>query len=351
MCYPRMEINTEKYRHNVRRMQAMLSRNGIDMMAVTKVFCAASPLVRVLNEESVGYLADSRLENLKDMHTNAQKVLLRLPSPSRADDTVRYSDISLNSEWATIQKLDEAAKHLQKVHKVILMIDVGDLREGVYYKEDIKELTRKIEGLSNILLYGIGTNMTCYGGVLPTHETIMKLVGIVKEVEHFLGRKLSVVSGGNSSHLPFLESSPSCINNLRIGEALVLGRETSYGHTLEGFYDDVFTLKAEIIELKEKPSLPEGDIGMNAFGKKTEFEDKGRRRRAIIALGKQDVDFSELVAKDKTLIVLGSSSDHIIVDVTDSENDYEVGDVLSFNLTYGSILSLMTSPYVVKHYV
>lgn len=351
MIYPKIEIDVEKYRHNVKKTKAMLAEKSINMMAVTKVFCAVKPLVDILNEEDVRYLADSRLENLKTIETNALKVLLRLPSLSSVKETLDYADISLNSEWITIEKLNEEAKQMNKVHKVILMIDVGDLREGVFYKENLKNLVKDIEALGNIELYGLGTNVTCYGGVLPTSETTQKLDRIVNDVENQIGRRLKIVSGGNSSHLAFLKSTPTSINNLRIGEALVLGRETSYGKTLEGLHDDVFTLKAEIIEIKDKPTHPEGEIGMNAFGKTPEFEDKGIRQRAIISLGKQDVDFTELIPKDKKISILGSSSDHIILDVTDSEIRYEVGDILTFKLTYGSILSLMTSPYVEKVYV
>ena len=351
MVYPKIEISVEKYRHNVKKTKTMLADKSINMMAVTKVFCAVKPLVDVLNEESIQYLADSRLENLKKIDTNALKVLLRLPSLSSVEETVKHADISLNSEWTTINKLNETAKRLEKIHKIILMIDVGDLREGVFYKENVSDLVKNIEQLNNIELYGLGTNVTCYGGVLPTSETTQKLVQLVKDVEKKIERKLTIISGGNSSHLAFLESTPSSINNLRIGEALVLGRETSYGKILEGLHEDVFILKAEIIELKEKPTYPEGEIGMNAFGKTPEFEDKGNRRRAIISLGKQDVDYTELIPKDRSISILGSSSDHIILDVTNSEFSYKVGDVLTFNLTYGSILSLMTSPYVEKDYV
>lgn len=350
MIYPRIEIKIEKYRHNVKKTKALLAEKAINMMAVTKVFCAVKPLVDVLNEESITYLADSRLENLKKIKTDALKVLLRLPSHSSVRETVEYADISLNSEWKTIKHLNEEAKSMNKIHKIILMIDVGDLREGVFYKEDLQDIVMNIEALKNIELYGLGTNVTCYGGVLPTSETTQKLDASVKHVETITGRKLPIVSGGNSSHLAFLETTPTSINNLRIGEALVLGRETSYGKILEGLHDDVFTLKAEIIELKKKPTYPEGEIGMNAFGKTPEFEDKGIRQRAIISLGKQDVDYTELIPKDDNVTILGSSSDHIILDVTDSETRYEVGDILAFKLTYGSILSLMTSPYVEKDY-
>ncbi|MFW5865406.1 MAG: alanine/ornithine racemase family PLP-dependent enzyme, partial [Candidatus Izemoplasmataceae bacterium] len=141
------------------------------------------------------------------------------------------------------------------------------------------------------------------------------------------------------------------INNLRIGEALVLGRETSYGKQINDLYKDIFTLEADLIEVKLKPSIPEGRIGMNAFGETPIFSDLGLMKRGIIALGRQDVDFHEIIPVDESIRLIGSSSDHIIVDLTHASLDYQVGDRLLFNVTYGSLLSLMTSKYVTKTYL
>ncbi len=350
--YPRIVIDVEKYRHNVRVMKERLATHGMSMMAVTKVFCANEELIKILNEEKVDYIADSRVKNLKTMNTSIPKVLLRLPSLHEVHDVVRYADVSLNSEWQTIKALNAAAKAAGKTHKVVVMVDLGDLREGVYYKDDVQSFLQKVETLKHIELHGLGTNLTCHGGIIPREDTLEKLVKIVKTAEKNLGRKLSMVSAGNSSHLHLFENGTDMptLNNLRIGEAMVLGRETAFGNKVDGLYDDVFTLEADIIELKEKPSYPEGEIGMDAFGKKPSFEDKGPMLRAILAIGKQDVDHHELIPIDQNIEAIGSSSDHVIVNMTNTDKSYAVGDTLTFKLTYGSLLSLMTSPYVVKHY-
>ena len=141
---------------------------------------------------------------------------------------------------------------------------------------------------------------------------------------------------------------PKKINNLRLGESLIFGRETAYGKDLKGCFYDSVKLEVEIIELKEKQSYPIGNIGFNAFGEKPEFVDRGKRKRAILAIGKQDVDSSNLEAIDKKIIMLGASSDHLVLDVTDSDKEYEVGDIVEFKLDYGSLLQLTTSPYVKK---
>lgn len=321
-------------------------------MAVSKVFCADQKLIDVYNEEQVDYIGDSRIENFKHMNTQIPKVLLRLPSHGEIDEVIHHCDISLNSELSTIRLLNYAAGTHGIKHQVILMIDLGDLREGIYDENELFETVKQVLDMDHVILRGIGTNLTCYGGVIPTQDNLGKLIEIKERIEVQFDTSLDIISGGNSSSLDLLINGrfPKGINNLRLGESIVLGRETAYGDFIDNTYNDVFTLEADIIELKQKPSVPIGQIGMDAFGKVPEFEDRGNRFRALLALGKQDVDHRELIPFD-TIKPIGSSSDHIIVDVSESINSYEVGDIISFRLTYGSILSLMTSKYVTKDYI
>lgn len=349
--YPRIVINKEKFKHNLKILLDISHNKGLSVMGVSKVFCADQYLVDVYNELNIDYIADSRLENLTSMNTNIEKVLLRLPSISSAEGVVRNCDISLNSELLTIKHLNKFAISEGVKHGIILMIDLGDLREGIFNEDELFDTISGILSLSNITLKGIGTNLTCYGGVIPSKEVLEKLLNYKNKIEDKFDISLDIVSGGNSSSIDLLlnDLMPKGVNNLRLGESIVLGRETAYGSFIDNTYSDVFTLETEIIELKEKPSIPVGEIGMNAFGKVPVFIDKGSILRAIISLGKQDVDHNEIIPFD-SIDILGSSSDHIILDISNSKNIYQIGDIIKFKLTYSSILSLMTSKYVEKHY-
>ncbi len=351
--FPRIVINKEKYRHNVNTIQSLASQHGLSTMAVTKSFCAAKPLIDVLKEERVDYIADSRIKNLNKFSTNIPKVLLRLVSLYDVDKAVNSVDISLNSEIKVIRALNEASQKYNRQHGIILMLDIGDLREGVYYKQELYDIISEILSMDNIVLKGLGTNLTCYGGIIPREKTLKKLIDIVYAVEKDFNINIELVSGGNSSHLHLLNKDIHIdrINNLRIGEAMVLGRETAFGEQIEGLYDDVFTLEVDIIEYRKKPSIPDGDVGMDAFGKTPHFEDLGVINRAILAVGQQDVDFRELRPMDNNIRLMGSSSDHVIAAIMQYPEQYKVGDVLKFKLTYGSLLALMTSEYVEKYYV
>ena len=349
--FPRVIINLEKYRHNLRILLDSCHENGMSVMAVSKVFCADHNLIDIMIEEEVDYIADSRIHNLANIICPMPKVLLRLPSYGEVDEVVKHSDISLNSELSTIKLLNEASLLLNKRHGVIVMIDLGDLREGIFNESELYSTIEGILELDNIDLKGIGVNLTCYGGIIPTRDTLQRLVDYKTNIEEKFDIELEIISGGNSSNIDLMFNGeiPHQINNIRLGESLVLGRETAFGDFIDNTYDDVFTFEADIIEMKEKPSYPIGQIGMNAFGKVPQFDDKGLMLRAILAVGKQDVDYTELIPFD-TIKAIGGSSDHIILDLSDATNVYEVGDTVLFKLTYSSILSLMTSKYVRKTY-
>jgi predicted amino acid racemase len=350
--YPRIVIDLKKFKHNVETMLDLCHQNMHSMMAVSKVFCAEEPLIDILNETQVEYIADSRVQNLKKIRTTKPKVLLRLPQLSELDDVVQYSDMSLNSEKETLIALNQSAKKYNKIHGILLMLDLGDLREGVFDPEERLELIKYIETMSHLNLLGIGTNLTCYGGVIPTEKTLEKLIQFKEEAEKAINKPLPIISGGNSSNIALLQQRriPKGINNVRLGESIVLGRETAYGNPIQDMYDDVFLLEASVIENKIKPSVPIGTLGMNAFGETVSFKEKGLLKRAILAIGKQDVNHRDLIPVD-SVVVLGSSSDHLILDVSNAKKTYAIGDTITFKLTYGSVLSLMTSPYVEKVYV
>lgn len=339
-----------KLLHNTEEVLRLCQENHItSSIVVVKVLAGYLPVVKKIANYDFAYLGDSRLDNLIRFKNIAKKkALLRLPSLDEVDKVVEYADLSLNSEIETIIALDKAAKKKHKFHEILLMFDLGDLREGIFYQDDYLSIVEKIITLKSIKLIGIGTNLTCYGGIVPTNENLNILVEIKKKIESHFNIKLAIVSGGNSSsfHLLTTHTMPKAINNLRYGEVLFMGRETSFGKTLPNLYSDVFMLQAEIIEVKTKPSYPIGKIGFNSFGEEPVIVDKGIMRRGILAIGKQDVILENLTSRNKNITIIGGSSDHLLVDLTKSE--YVLGDVMDFNLNYPALLHLMNSKYVDK---
>jgi predicted amino acid racemase len=348
--YPRIEAYLSRIENNCRRTVELCRPYGIEVTAVTKGFCAYPEIAQSLVKGGVKALADSRIDNLKKLRDlNAEKVLLRIPMISELDDVIDFADMVLISEIRTAEILGEKASQKGVSQRVMAMVDIGDLREG-FWLDEILTAFEQLLKIKGIEVAGLGTNLSCYGGVVPREENLGVLVGFADQIKKKFGVDLGIISGGNSSsmHLVYNGGIPARINNLRIGEAILLGRETIFGIERDNYHNDTFVLRAEIVEVKEKPSIPIGEIGVDAFGKVPVFTDRGVRKRAIIAVGKQDIQPDTLVPYDKGIIVLGGSSDHTILDVSDCEDDYRVGDILSFDLTYGGMLGGMTSPYVEK---
>ena len=172
---------------------------------------------------------------------------------------------------------------------------------------------------------------------------------ITRDVEERFGLTLEFVSGGNSANYSWFISTENIgrINNLRLGESIYLGCETLYRKPIPGLFTDAFTLITEVIESKIKPSVPYEEVCQDAFGNVTEFQDRGQIRRAILGVGLQDVLVSGLTPRSD-IDILGTSSDHIIVNA--KQIDLKVGNEVEFDLNYGALLSVMTSPYVIKKY-
>ena len=345
--YPRIVINKDKLRNNVKYLKKLCNSHGIKISAVTKVFCCDPIISNIYIKEGIKTIADSRLENLAKIESNlVTKMLLRIPMLSEIKRVSEIADVTLISEIKVIRALN---KITQKIFGIIIMIDLGDLREGIFSKEELFNVVSEVLTLKNINLIGFGTNLSCYGGILPTKENMNQLVTIVKEVESKFNINVEIISGGNSGVLSIIDILPKRINQLRMGASLACGIGLN-DIPLKGTSQSAFTLEAEVVEVKTKVSIPIGKRGLDAFGNTPVFEDKGNIIRAICAIGKQDVAVGDLIPIEKGIEILGASSDHLILNVTDSPKLINVGDIIRFKLGYGGTLSLMTSPYVHKSY-
>jgi ornithine racemase len=351
LLLPRIEIALSQIRHNARMLSELYGQKEISLMGVSKAILGDTSIAKAMIQGGVKFIADSRLENIQKMKNagiSTQFVLLRT-ALSQAESAIINVDISLNTELETVKELSHYANVHNKIHQIIIMVELGDLREGIL-PCDLSQFIKKTLDLSNIKIIGIGCNLACYGGIKPDNQNMRKLSELADAIEKEFQINLEIISGGNSANYEWYESAQKVgrINNLRLGESILLGRETVNRKAIPGLYTSAFKLIAEVIESKEKPSLPFGEICQNAFGNVPTFLDRGIRRRVIIALGRQDILVSGL-RPNKDLEILGSSSDHIVLD--SNNYDLKVGSEVKFNLDYGGLLSAMTSPFIKKQFI
>ena len=348
---PRIEISLSKIQENARILSKLYGQKGISLTAVSKAVLGEPAVAEAMLKGGVKGIADSRIENIERMQragVSARFVLLRT-ALSQAESVVLYADVSLNTELETLKALSFQAKLQDKTHQVIIMVEMGDLREGVA-PADLFPLVSQALTLPNLKVVGIGCNLACYGGVMPDASKMRGLSGLAIRLEEEFRIGLEIVSGGNSANYNWVQGTEDLgrVNNLRIGESILLGRETLARKAIPGLHQDAFQLVAEVIEAKWKPSLPYGQIGQDAFGLIPAFEDRGLIQRLILAIGRQDTSTSGL-QPEGNLEILGASSDHLILD--GKNNPIQVGDEIRFSLDYGALLSAMTSPFVHKQLI
>ena len=233
------------------------------------------------------------------------------------------------------------------------MIEMGDLREGVMGEELIQFYCDVLE-LPNIEILGIGTNLNCLSGVMPTQDKLIQLSLYKQLIEAKFNVSIPWVSGGTSVAVPLIlkNARPMAVNHFRIGEALFFGKDLFTGDTIENMHNDVFKLYAEIIEITQKPNVPNGELGENVAGNSFSIENiedfGGTSLRAILDIGLLDMQPQYLEVEDENITIVDASSDMLVVDISNSKNQYSVGDLISFKVRYMGALQLLNSEYIEK---
>lgn len=358
MTYPNLIIRLDYIEENAKSISSICGAKGIDVCGIVKGVHSEPKVAQAMLKGGVKQIGDARIGNLKRLKQAGIEVpllLTRIPMLSEVEALVKYTDISLNSELKTIKEIDATCIKLRKKHKVVLMCDLGDLREGYIDQKSLIETALKIEAMQGVILAGVGTNLGCYGSIKPTCKNLNELVDIAGAIEHKIGRPLEIVSGGASSTLPLILEGcvPKGINHLRIGESILLARDLPdlWKVPLPGTHQDTVVIEAEIVELKRKPSHPIGEIFIDAFGNTPIYEDRGWETRAIVALGRQDFAMmDQLIPTDDEVELIGCSSDHLIVALPE-QTVHEIGDVLQFEMYYGPMLFLSGADHIHKTYV
>ncbi len=363
MAYPRLVVDLERFEDNIRYMVDDLSHCGIHVMGVNKVFNGELAPAQSLVAGGIDVVAESSLRNLANLRgLSCRKALLRSPGLSEAQATVELADVSLNSELAVIKALGEAARATGKVHQVLLMVDMGDIREGIWFENRpaILAALQQILAAPGLELYGLGTNFNCYGTVMPTRENGEAFVTLARSLEAELQITFPYLSGGNctSYHLIDKGIMPEGINELRIGSLPQFGIEyvdvkylAGYHHSrkpVECLSSELFLLQAEIIECNSKPTVPVGTLDKDAFMQTKSFIDRGVRRRAILNFGFQDIPGTNIQPVDERLQVLGQSSNHTLIDIQAAGDEYKLGDILAFELDYTALMFACNSPGIFK---
>lgn len=353
-----LTINTEKILGNIRKLNKYLAEHNIEWTLVTKMLCGNKPVLEKIlfdpDIKNIHSLGDSRLSNLraiKEIKSDIVTMYIKPPAPNIVPGIIKYCDISLNSSYSTIEKLDREADKQGKRHRIIVMIEMGELREGIV-RDDILKFYEKVFNLKNIDIIGIGTNLGCMYGVEPTYDKLIQL-GLYKNlIDVKFGTSLKLISGGTSITLPLIEKNkvPAAVNHFRVGEAALLGVSPLDGKKFRNLSTNTIEFSAEILEISKKEAVPDGVIGAGNVGHTVEFDESENREsyRCIVDFGQLDVDVNNIIPKDDSIEFVGITSDMTVYDLGNNESGYKMGGQIQFRPNYTSIARLMNSRYMSK---
>lgn len=348
-------LNSNKLKYNYHFLDQLFAEHHIEWAVVAKLLCGNEKFLQCLLEFSDKEICDSRLTNLKHIKNLSPKtktVYIKPPAKRLAKSIVKYADVSFNSEIETVKALSKEAVLQNKTHKIVIMVEMGELREGVMVR-NLSHFFRKVKKLPSIDIVGIGTNLNCLNGILPDEKKLIKLHRFKEIIEETHQTRIPYISAGSSVTIPliFQNKIHSGINHFRIGESLFFGTDVYNDSTISGMYQDVFTLTAEIIEIAQKPMVPAGEAGTNLTGETPmhDVSNTGKTSvRAIVDVGVLDIDHSQIEPITKGIRIIGASSDMMILDLSDNPNNLKVGDTVDFSMSYLAVLRAMNSEYVDK---
>lgn len=345
MSTPRIEVDLGKIRHNTQTVVRRLKRRGIAVTGVTKAVCAHPEIARAILDGGAVGLAESRLSNVKRLRKAGMTcpvTLIRTPMLSQADEIVQFCEASYNTEMLIIAALAAAAIRKDKIHGIILMVEMGDLREGIL-PENLATIAQQVMNMPGVALKGIGANFACLSGRAPDATKMAALSALALETEGVCGPFLETVSGGNSASLPWAldGKSTGLINDLRLGEAILLGVDPVSGDQIGGMYTDAFTLVAEVIEAGPKP-VPPSDRCVDPVLARLRLVPSNRgTARLILAIGHQDTDVLGLSMPPGHALI-GATSDHLVIGTELSAQS--VGSEIRFQMNYSALTRAIAAP-------
>jgi len=360
-------IHVEDIKNNIKKLSKYLEKHKIEWSFITKVFSGDLEfLENILTDDvikDINSVGDSRLtslKNLKKVKPELRTIYIKPPAAVYADEIVQYADISLNTSFKTIKALNDAAKKQKKIHKIIIMIELGELREGVK-RNDIIDFYEKVFKMSNIEVIGIGSNLGCMFGIEPTYDKLLQLSLFKELIAAKFNKDLKFVSGGSSITLPLIEKNvvPKEVNHFRIGESVFFGTSPLDNKQFLDLSTNTFEFQANIIELEEKSIVPDGIITDANVGHTAEYNEDDVNEtayKAILDFGLLDVDRNDIDSGDENLKFVGITSDMTVIDIGRNETKkgqkkFQVGDVICFKPNYMAVARLLNSKFIDKEFV
>lgn len=330
-----LQINLSKIQYNAKVLLSTLAEHDINFTPVIKCVAGDKRIIEVLKNIGLTHFAEARIDNItKTTDEDISFTIIRNANQSELADVVLKCKMSIQTEMATIRKINNIAKKYNTKHHILLMVDWKDAREGIL-TYDVINYIQEILTMHNVCLSGLAFNFMCFNAISPNDSDIEMINQFVTSVENEVGFHFKIISGGNSSMLPqMFYNDLGMINDLRIGETLFRGVDTTTDKPIATLFQNAITMEAEIVEIKPRLDIASGRNYL----------------QAILDIGYLDTYVDELVPLNSNVTVLGATSDHVMIDLQNCDH-FQVGDKIDFSLGYRALAQSMYADNVPKNYI
>lgn len=341
---------------------------GADLCGVTK-FCLGDPgMLKLCAEGGIKGIADSNAVNFfpenalakQNKRTKREKLVF----PDHFHKSLIKTRISDIRQWGSLPRNKRAHRlfisHralLEEVRcipgdekpEVVLIAEMGDLKEGLF-PEEILSINKDFPDLP---ILGVSANFACLSGAVPSLPALKNLKNLACEIQSSRNLEAPFVSvGGTVMHSLMRQETPQkgLFQELRCGEGLFFGFDSSGGGPVPGFETDTMTFYGEILEVAEKeiPAAKLQESALTALGDHAHERPPGQRKSAVLDFGILGADEFNLFPFDSDTLFAGQTFDFTVLDITNSVLNYKPGDLFPFRVNYKAGSFLFMNPFIHK---
>ena len=353
-----LQLNGKKLVENLLYWQQLAQKNGACLNVVTKFCISEIQYIDLLVKNGVTTISDSNMQNFATLPLSVRESLKCCVIKTRLSDIDQYSQSSALSESSPIRFYLSDEECLKKIRKIpencrpqiVLIMECGDYKDGLY-QSDIKRLVLEYADLP---IMGVSANFACLSGKMPDIQSLSILSETALYIQQVKNLDSPFVSVGGTVMHDMLVSDEitACkdvfVSEIRCGEGIFFGYNSSKGAPVDGLWRDVFNFMAEIIEVQEKTIPEQKSDGLNALGDHSASRPSGARRCAVLDFGVLAAPQVEIFPRDTDILIIGQTFDFTVIDITDSKKRYNTGDFVSFSVNYASASFLCMNRFITK---
>ncbi len=362
---PKICLNRSALEHNLRIITRLASRWNFQWLPVLKMVASYPPIKNFLRANGYPVTGTADIDEYLcsgAVPTPDAHVYINIAPLQRAEDVVRRFQRSAVSSREGLRAMEQAAAQTGLRHEILLMIDLGDGREGIPVGPELDSLLKSIERHppAHARIAGIGATLGCMSGLCPDDGIMRRLIGIMKDIRNVIPSPATVSLGGSifwnwfalhhDSFHEEIQKIPGWKIELRMGDPLLVGFDMYRNTAFLGgnFRRDVFELQAQVLEVQKKHPHKDGTYVTNGHGGHLDETCIRPRIQALLDCGILHTDVTDIKPDWPEAELINYSGNYTVFDVTKCPQRPVQGDVVRFYPGYWAVARAFRTPQTEK---